>query len=273
MQRGRARRAGVGKVQALEQPIEIDVSGFTARAPVGGARLAAAATRQRVRDVLGAKQTLGEAAFEGGTQGVGTVALQQLVQLMDIAHPQTRAAVRELGEVLQGGPTERKQVFALEIAFGAPARHRGEELRAVLGQRRARARFELPRMLGFEAPGDDPHSLAVQVQRPGDADRLRRHRVGAPFVRDHRRGPDHDGKRSASSSGLILRGRSARASSAMRAAGGTPVAREGLCRFTSSCHSASCRRRSSSSRKRRCLKNDPFTQPTRFSTVPFCRGL
>ena len=58
----------------------------------------------------------------------------------------------------------------------------------------------------------------------------------------------------------------------MRVAGGTPVARDGRSVFASVSHSRSCRSRSSRSRKRRCLKNEPFTQPTRFSTLPFSCG-
>ena len=39
--------------------------------------------------------------------------------------------------------------------------------------------------------------------------------------------------------------------------------------FISSSHWWSCSTRSSRSWNRRCLKNEPFTQPTRFSTDPF----
>ena len=53
-------------------------------------------------------------------------------------------------------------------------------------------------------------------------------------------------------------------------AGITRVARDGRSVFTSVSHSTSCASKSASSRNRRCLKNEPFTQPTRFSTAPFC---
>ena len=86
-------------------------------------------------------------------------------------------------------------------------------------------------------------------------------------------GPTKIGTRSASSSGASLSGRSRGRSSAMRSSGMTPVAREGRRVLTSWCQSASCRTRSSSSRKRRCLKKDPFTQPTRFSTAPLEKAL
>ena len=61
----------------------------------------------------------------------------------------------------------------------------------------------------------------------------------------------------------------ARAPRAIRASGGTPVARDGRTVLASVSHSRNCRSRSSRSRKRRCLKNEPFTQPTRFSTAAF----
>ena len=63
-------------------------------------------------------------------------------------------------------------------------------------------------------------------------------------------------------------GRSLSLSSARRTSGITPVAREGRVSFTSRSHSSSCRSRSSRLAKRRTLKNEPFTQPTRFSTAP-----
>ncbi len=82
-------------------------------------------------------------------------------------------------------------------------------------------------------------------------------------------GPTKTGMRSASSAGGTLSGRRRARSSTIRVAGVTPVAREGSLVFTSTLQAASCARRSASSRKRRCLKNEPFTQPTRFSTDPF----
>jgi hypothetical protein len=91
-------------------------------------------------------------AREGAAQNVSAVALEQLVQLMHVAHPQARAPVRELGEVLQGGPPQSEQMLALEVALGAPTGDGGDELRAVLGEHGMRARFQLPRMLGLERP-------------------------------------------------------------------------------------------------------------------------
>jgi len=88
---------------------------------------------------------------------------------MHIAHPQSRATVGELGEILERGSADLEQMLALQVALGTLAGDRRHELGAVLGQRRARAGFELPWMDGLEAAGEDPHPRAIQVQRPGDA--------------------------------------------------------------------------------------------------------
>lgn len=77
------------------------------------------------------------------------------------------------------------------------------------------------------------------------------------------------GIRSAKSAGAIFNGRNRARSSAIRSASGTPVARDGRTVFVSSSQSRGCCSRSARSRNRRCLKNEPFTQPTRFSTLPF----
>ena len=78
--------------------------------------------------------------------------------------------------------------------------------------------------------------------------------------------------RNANSSGATLSGRNRARSSPIRVAGGTPVARDGRIVLASVSHSRSCRSRSARSRNRRCLKKEFFTQPTRFSTLPFSCG-
>jgi hypothetical protein len=93
-----------------------------------------------VSDVLGAEQSLGESLLEGRAHRRGTVVLEQLVQLMDVPHPQPRPPVRQLGEVLQGGPSELEQMLALQIPLGAPSGDGGDELGAVLGQQASSGR-------------------------------------------------------------------------------------------------------------------------------------
>src|SRR5512134_20924 len=89
-----------------------------------------------------------------GRESLYTVVLEQLVQLMHVARPQARAAVGQLGQVLERRLPQGEQVLALQMALGAPPRDSSEELCAVLGEHRAGARFELPGMDHLEAPGE-----------------------------------------------------------------------------------------------------------------------
>ncbi len=118
----------------------------------------------------------------------------------------------------------------------------------------------------LEAAGDDAHPLAVEPQRAGDADRLGRHRVAVrPRAATIAGRADHDREAQGELRGRDLSGRSRARSAAMRAAGTRRWRGRGA-RFTSSCHAASWRARSSSSRKRRCLKKSP--SPSRPDSRP-----
>src|SRR6516225_10717246 len=98
-------------------------------------------------DVLGAKQLFGEPLREGGAQRLSAIACEQLVQPLDVAQPQPRAPVGELGEVLERRSAKLEQVLALQVALGALARNRSELLGTVFGQIRVCARGEQARML------------------------------------------------------------------------------------------------------------------------------
>lgn len=97
---------------------------------------------QVVPHVLVTVVSVGDAALEGRAQRALPVALQQLVQPLDVARPHARPPVRQLGQVLQRYAADPEQVLALEIALGTLARHRRDVLRAVLGERRFRPRLE-----------------------------------------------------------------------------------------------------------------------------------
>jgi hypothetical protein len=66
-----------------------------------------------VRDVLRTDRLLGEAPREGAAERVVAVGGEQGVQAIDVADPDTRPPMRELGEVLQGGTAQSEQVLAL----------------------------------------------------------------------------------------------------------------------------------------------------------------
>ena len=91
------------------------------------------------------------------------------MQALDVVNPRARAPMRELGEIRERRGPEIDQVLALQVAARAFAGDGGHALGAVLGQDRARAGLELPRMLGAEAPGDDPHAIAIEIQRARQA--------------------------------------------------------------------------------------------------------
>ena len=78
-------------------------------------------------------------------QRVVAVGLQQLVQPLDVADPGARAAVDELGEVVERGLAELEQLLALEVALAALARDRGHGAGAVLGQRASLAAAPISR--------------------------------------------------------------------------------------------------------------------------------
>ena len=129
--------ARIGEVQALEQAIEVDVgrlhrtSSCCGRGPRGSWLCRACAMYSAPNRLLG------EAAREGRAQRrrrrdarAGRAAARRRAST-------ARAAMGELGEVLQGRPAELEQMLALQVALGALARDRGHALRAVLGQGRA----------------------------------------------------------------------------------------------------------------------------------------
>lgn len=124
-------------------------------------------------------------------------------------------------------------------------------------------------MLDTEAARDDSQAFPKEIERPRQADGRGRHRVWMPVVHDHPHRTDAHGDPERQVGRRVFNGRNRARSSAIRSAGGTPVARDGRTVFVSSSQSRGCCSRSARSRNRRCLKNEPFTQPTRFSTLPF----
>ena len=72
--------ARVGEVKALEQRVDVEVTGVDTRLLMdGGAQDDAEGGGEVVVDVLGADRALGEADLEGGAECVVAVALEQFV--------------------------------------------------------------------------------------------------------------------------------------------------------------------------------------------------
>ena len=119
-------------------------------------------SRQIVRDILGADRLLGEPPGEGGAHRDVPIGGEQLVQAIDIANPDPRAAMRELGQIIQGLGPQRQEMLPLQIAFRALAGHGGHLLRAVLRQCRLGMRFEEPLVDSVEAARDDADAIPIQ---------------------------------------------------------------------------------------------------------------
>ena len=113
-----------------------------------------------VVDVLGANRAVGKADLERGAERIVAVALDQVVQLVDVADPDLGPAMNELGDVGERGLAEADQVLALHLAFGAPARDRSDALGAMFGQGGAFVTTKLALMLGLVAARDDADTVA-----------------------------------------------------------------------------------------------------------------
>jgi hypothetical protein len=115
------------------------------------------------------------------------------MQLLDVRNPALRATMRELRQICERRRPEINQMLTLQIATGALASNGRDACSAVLGQNRPFTGVEFALMLRPEAPRDDAHALAIQIQRPGQANRVRRHRVRMAVVPDDTGRADADG--------------------------------------------------------------------------------
>ena len=172
------------------------------------------------------------AALEGGAQRRVAVRLQERVEPLDFVNPRARPPMRQLGQIRERRGAEIDQMLPLQIAPRALAGDGRHALGAMLGQDRALAGLEFPLMVGTEPAGDDPHAIAIEIQRARQANRVRRHRVRMAVVHhDAGRTDAHGNPQRQAPLARPSAAAAARAPPAMRAAGGTPVAREGRVRI------------------------------------------
>jgi hypothetical protein len=143
-----------------------------------------------VRDVLSADRLVSETTLEGGPQRRLAVRLQERVQALDFGNPGAGTPMRELGEIREGCSADVDQMLSLQVTAGAFAGHGRHALGAMLGQDRAGARLDLPRVLGAETTGNDPHAVPIEIQRARQPDRIGWHRVRMAFVHHHARRRD-----------------------------------------------------------------------------------
>jgi hypothetical protein len=105
--------------------------------------------------------------LQSKAKNLGTVALQQIVQPIDVIKPLSRPTMHDLGEVEESRLSQLEQLLALQIAFSALARYRGHHSGTMFGERGAFLGHEFPWMQRFKATRDDAYAVCVQVQRPG----------------------------------------------------------------------------------------------------------
>ena len=126
--------------------------------------------------------------------------LEHVVHAVDVAQPDLRPFVDQLGDVRERRLAELDEVLTFQIAFRVLARDGGDARRAVLGERRYLIEAGPPRVRRLEAAGDDADLIAMQIVRGRKAQRLGRHRVTLGLVHYVAVGPTWDGIRSARSS-------------------------------------------------------------------------
>ena len=175
----------------------------------------------------------------------GAVRLEQRVQALDVRDPGARPPVRQLGEIVERGA---RRARAAAGASGSACRACPETAATICarcsGSVETASGSQSRGCVGLEAPGDDADAHrdrdtacpASPIASGGIEYALRLVQHIRPS------GRRTTGMRSASSSGVDLAADAAAArSSARRAAGMTPVAREGRCVFTSTSHSRELR--------------------------------
>src|SRR5207245_3326640 len=135
-------------------------------------------------NVGGAKNLLFESPFHGAAKNLCSMALQDVVQAIDVVEPLPGSAVNDLGEVEESRLSEFQQLLAPQITLAALARYRSHHGRAMRGERGTFVCNEFPWMVDFISARHDVYAIGVQVQRRRHANGLGRHRVGMTIVQN-----------------------------------------------------------------------------------------
>src|SRR5215471_19914820 len=99
------------------------------------------------------------------------------MQPIDVLDPPRWSAMHDFCQIRERGFPEVKQVLPLEITFAPLARDGRDERRAMVSPHGPRPADPLTGMLDSEAARDDPYAGRIEIQRPRDPDRLRRHGI------------------------------------------------------------------------------------------------
>jgi len=76
-----------------------------------------------------------ESPFHGAAKNLCSMALQDVVQAIDVVEPLPGSAVNDLGEVEESRLSEFQQLLAPQITLAALARYRSHHGRAMRGER------------------------------------------------------------------------------------------------------------------------------------------
>src|SRR5882762_5883368 len=138
-------------------------------------------------NVGGTKNLLFESLFHGAAKNLCSMALQDVVQPIDVVEPLPGSAVNDLGEIEKSRLSEFQQLLALQITLAALARYRRHHGRAMRGERGTLVGNEFPWMVDFISARHDAYAIGVQVQRRRHANGLGRHGVRMAIMQNRTR--------------------------------------------------------------------------------------
>src|SRR6266705_1219532 len=119
-------------------------------------------------NVGGTKNLLLQSLFDGAAKNFGSMALQDVVQPIDVVEPLPGSAVNDLGEVEESRLSEFQQLLALQITLAALARYRRHHGRAMRGERGTLVRNEFPWMVDFISARVSDHLSPYFFERSPD---------------------------------------------------------------------------------------------------------
>jgi len=104
-----------------------------------------------------------QSLFHGAAKNLCSMALQDVVQSIDVVEPLPGPAMNDLREVEESRLSEFEQLLTLHIAFASLAGYRRYHGRAMRRERRALVRNEFPRMVDFISARHDTHAIGIHV--------------------------------------------------------------------------------------------------------------
>src|SRR2546430_14556748 len=111
------------------------------------------------------------------------MALQDVVQPIDVVEPLPGPAMNDLREVEESRLSEFQQLLALQITLASLSGYRRHQSRALCSERGTLVGNEFPWMVDFISARHDAYAIGIQVQRRRHANGLGRHGVDRKSTR------------------------------------------------------------------------------------------